>query len=222
MISDKSLTLAAQQAAMILNSSLSQDCSHTFSRHFLRKMDRILRRKKHPIFYHCIKSAAVLLLLITVCFGSVLAFSAEAREFVFGWVRERSGNFYYFHFSGEAESNCPTQYYPGWLPDGYVLDSVTESPGGKSYCYFDQDGWIATFIYSTNAEELELFIQCIDFEQKNVLINGSPGTLYLAPDDSNSSEMIWIDEASDTLFSLSAHVSEDIMIKIAENILAKK
>ena len=67
-----------------------------------------------------------------------------------------------------------------------------------------------------------MYIQCADFEQREVSINGLPGTLYLSPDDSDSSEIVWIDSEKGILFNLGAHVSEDILIKMAESVVSKK
>lgn len=224
MIPNERLVQAAEQAAMLLNDSLPplEHCRHLFSNRFRRKMDRILRRQKHPAFYRCLRIAAVFLLILTVCFGSLLALSAEAREFVFGWVREHCGIFYHYYFSGEANNGEKTQYRPGWLPDGYVLDSVTEFPGGKSYLYYDESGRTATFIYTSQTDETELYIQCTEFEQKDVTINGLPGKLYLAPDEKDASEVVWMDPTNSIMFNLGAHVREDILIKMAENIVVKK
>ncbi len=219
---DEMLARAAEKAAAILDNSLPRECTHSFSAAFQRKMNRILRRQRHPALYRCLRSAAVFLLVLTACFGSLLALSAEAREFVFGWVRERYDAFYYYYFTEERAAADSPQFCPGWLPEGFALDSIEKLPGGEIYCYRDEDGWLATFSYLVKTDAVEMYIQCADFEQREVSINGLPGTLYLSPDDSDSSEIVWIDSEKGILFNLGAHVSEDILIKMAESVVSKK
>lgn len=59
-----------------------------------------------------------------------------------------------------------------------------------------------------------------DCTQKEVTVNGLPATLYI-PSNDDSPGIIWEDREKGVLFVLTAHVSENILIKMAENIVAK-
>ncbi len=219
---DEMLAQAVAKAAAILGSSLPAEYPHSFSPAFQRKMGPVLRRQRHPALYRCLKTAAAILLVLTTCFGSLLALSAQAREFVFGWVWERYDSCYHYYFAGESAPDPSSGFRPGWLPEGFVLDNVEKLPGGEIYCYHDESGWLAIFSYLVKTDAVEMYIQCADFEQREVSINGLPGTLYLSPDDSDSSEIVWIDSEKGILFNLGAHVSEDVLIKMAESVVPKK
>lgn len=225
MISDESIARAAEQAAILLNSSLPapQDCTHPFTRPFLRKMNRIFHKLAHPVLYRCLKSAAVILLMITICFSSVLALSAEAREFVFGWVREKITSGFVYFFEGSASAGEITQYHLSWMPDDYEVFDHSMTETGESITYVDSRGKLNTFEYQTAQTGLGLYLlQCSDYAQQDISINGLPGTMYISPNPEESSAIVWTDTAHDILFYLSAHVSTDVLLQMAESVQVKK
>lgn len=220
MISDEMLSQAATKAAMLINESLPESsvCNHLFSARFERKMGRIIRRANHPILYRSLRSAASILLVMMLGFGSVLAINAEAREIVFGWVREQYESFYTYFFDGTPDPEDSTKYCLGWVPDGHCLIAVYEIDGGESYIYYDENENITQFSYSSNPESLEMYIQCVGYEQREVTVNSLTGTLYISPNNSEASELVWADNEKGVIFNISAHAGIDEIIKIAENI----
>lgn len=220
---DEMLARAAEKAAAILDNSLPRECTHSFSAAFQRKMNRILRRQRHPALYRCLRSAAVFLLVLTACFGSLLALSAEAREFVFGWVRERFPSGYVYSFTGEASPEDFQQYCLDRIPEGHELLNVERTDGGESYTYSDENGGLTVFEYSTEQQNTALYLfQGDDYQQQEVTINGLPGTMYISPREAESSGIVWVDNASETIFALSAHVSPDVLVQMAESVVSKK
>lgn len=96
MITDEMMAQAASELADAINESLPapSECTHQFSPRFEKKMKRLIRRANHPTIYRALRSVASILLVIMIGFGSTLAVSAEAREIVFGWVKQQYENFY--------------------------------------------------------------------------------------------------------------------------------
>lgn len=220
---DEILAQAAEKAAAIIGGSLPQECTHSFSAAFQRKMNRILRRQRHPALYCCLRSAAVFLLVLTACFGSLLALSAEAREFVFGWVRERFSSGYVYSFAGESSPEDFPRYCLDWIPEGHALLNVDRTDGGEAYVYSDENGGLTVFEYSTGQQNEALYLfQGDDYQQQEVTINGLPGTMYISPREVESSGIVWVDNASETIFVLTAHVSPDVLIQMAEGVVSKK
>lgn len=220
---DEILAQAAEKAAAILDNSLPRECTHSFSAAFQRKMNRILRRQRHPALYRCLRNAAVLLLVLTACFGSLLALSAQAREFVFGWVWERFPSGYVYSFAGESSPEDFPRYCLDWIPEGHALLNVDRTDGGEAYVYSDENGGLTVFEYFTGKQNMaQYLLQCDDYQQKDVTINGLPGTMYISPREDESSEIVWIDSEKGILFNLGAHVSEDVLIKMAESVVSKK
>jgi len=55
-------------------------------------------------------------------------------------------------------------------------------------------------------------------EHRKVTVNGLPGDLYLPTDGSVRTELVWMDDETGTIFSLSFPFDEDTMLEIAESI----
>lgn len=223
-MNEEELSLAAARAAELLNEALPrpEDCNHTFSPRFRRKMRHLLFRQQHPVLTRGLQSAAVLFLTITVLFGSLLTVSTDAREFVSGWVKTRIETIYHFYYEGDAAQADSTEYVLGWIPDGYTLVETVDFPGQRIYNYADADKrWYLSFTYSVDSSDADIFLLNADCTQKEVTVNGIPATLYIPLSDNNSPDIIWEDREKGVLFILTAHVSEDVLIKMAENIVAK-
>lgn len=223
-MNEEELSRAAARAAELLNDALPrpEDCNHTFSPRFRRKMRHLLFRQQHPVLTRALQSAAVLFLTITVLFGSLLTVSTDAREFVSGWVKTRIETIYHFYYEGDAVQTNSTEYVLGWIPDGYTLVETVDFPGQRIYNYADADKrWYLSFTYSVDSSDADIFLLNADCTQKEVTVNGIPATLYIPLNDDNSPDIIWEDREKGVLFILTAHVSEDVLIKMAENIVAK-
>lgn len=224
MIDDDALTQAAAQAAALLNDSLPQpeDCCHEFSPHFRRQMQQLLFRQNHPTLFRCLKSAAIILLTLTVLFASLLAVSTEAREFVFGWVRNKFASGFFYAFDGESFTDEIPQYYLSWIPDGYTQDFTSELEGGKILGYVNAAGQQMLFAYSSaSTGTIFALLQCEDYKQEEVSINGIAGTLYIPPSDEESSTIVWINHQENIIFDVDASVDKQTLIKIAENVMEK-
>ncbi len=221
---EETLSQAAARAAELLSDALPkpEDCGHEFSPRFRRRMQRLMFRQQHPILMRGLQSAAAVLLTITVLFGSLLAVSTKAREFVSGWVKTRIETIYHFYYEGDAAQTASTEYILGWIPDGYTLIDIFELSSEKWYTYANEDSnWTLTFLYSADSSGADIYILNADCTQKEATVNGLPATLYI-PSNDDSPAIIWEDREKGVFFLITAHVSEDVLIKMAENIVAKK
>lgn len=223
-MNEEELSRAAARAAELLNEALPrpEDCNHTFSPRFRRKMRHLLFRQNHPVLTRALQSAAVLFLTITVLFGSLLTVSTDAREFVSGWVKMRIETIYHFYYEGDAAQTNSTEYVLGWIPDGYTIIDIFELPNEKWYTYASEDNnFTLTFLYSADSSGADIFLLNADCTQKEVTVSGLPATLYI-PFNNDSPAIVWEDREKGVFFLITAQVSEDALIKMAENIVAKK
>lgn len=222
MISEEMLQKAAAQAALQWNEQmpLPEECSHTFRPGFEKRMRKLLYRANHPGTVLMLRWAASIAILFLLGFGSLLAVSTEAREAVWGWIREKYDSFFYvysYQSTGREEKNAA--YVPGWVPESWKLLGIYPQEGGESYVYEDENGGISQFSYSVEPKSLKMYIGAVDYDQHQVSVSDFEGTVYIAPDERQSSELIWSD--GKTLFSVSGHEKETILLKVAENILKK-
>lgn len=223
-MNEEELSQAAARAAELLNEALPrpEDCNHTFSPRFRRKMRHLLFRQNHPVLMRGLQSAAVLFLTITVLFGSLLTVSTDAREFVFGWVRGQFGSGFIYTFDGDAAPSEIPQYCLGWIPDGYTQDFTSELEGGKILIYGNAEGKQMLFAYSSASTGTVFALhQTDDCIQEDVSINGMTGTIYISPRENEPSAIVWIDPERNIVFDIGAVADPQALIKMAENVTEK-
>lgn len=178
------------------------------------------QRKKQTATKVWLSRVAGVLLAILLAGSAVLAFSAEARAAVLGWVRQQIESLYAYVFVGDPVAADPVRYELSEIPEGFTLATVYEIDGGELYIYTNEEtGIIGAFSYSINpSESSSIVLEGGVCEHRKVTVNGMPGDLYLPTDGSERSELLWMDDTTGTIFSLSFPFDEDTMLKIAESI----
>ena len=222
MINDAMLKQAAEELAIAINESLPdpKECVYQFSPKFEKKLKRLTRRANHPILYRSLRMVASVLLVFMIGFGSILTVSTEAREIVFGWMRVRYQSMYEYFFEGEIENPENVTYYPQWLPEDCKFETSYSTLGGEVYIYFTPRDSLVQFSYISKSNE-KLYMDGVDAEQKDVMINGGSGKLYISHNEGQTSSLIWMDKSRTVLFSISGDYDEEVLIKMAENIVEK-
>lgn len=222
MINDAMLKQAAEELAIAINESLPdpKECVYQFSPKFEKKLKRLTRRANHPILYRSLRMVASVLLVFMIGFGSILTVSTEAREIVFGWMRVRYQSMYEYFFEGEIENPENVTYYPQWLPEDCKFETSYSTLGGEVYIYFTPRDSLVQFSYISKSNE-KLYMDGVDAEQKDVMIKGGSGKLYISHNEGQTSSLIWMNKSRTVLFSISGDYDEDVLIKMAENIVEK-
>lgn len=220
MITDEMLTQAAAELADAIYESLSDpsECNHQFSPRFEKKMKRVIRRSHHPIFYRTLRTVASVVLVILIGFGSTLAVSAEARELVFGWVKQQYENFYEYFFEGEVELAETAKYIPGWMPEGCEFVTAYETAGGEVYIYTNAEDTLIQFSYTSEPTNETLFVDGVEYLKEDVTIHNSIGEFYIAQSNDKTNGLIWTDETETVLFCVSGKYDKETLVKIAESV----
>lgn len=226
MISDALMAQAAAELANAMNESLPKPdvCKHSFSPRFERKMRHLIRRANHPVIYGALRSVASIVLVIIIGLGSFQAVNVEAREFVFGWVKQQYQDFYKYFFVGEADPAKETEpteavrYEPGWMPEECVYVTTNAIAGGKSYVYTNERHDFIQFSYTSGIDTTRMFAEGVEYEHKSVLVNGLPGDIYISTNENETSQIVWLDAETRTMFWVSGDFTSDELLKIAESI----
>lgn len=220
MITDEMLAQAAAELADAINESLPEpsECNHQFSPRFEKKMKRLIRKTHHPIFYRTLRTVASIVLVILIGFGSTLAVSAEAREIVFGWVKQQYENFYEYFFEGEVESTESAKYQPGWMPEGCDFVTSYETAGGEVYIYSDVEDTLIQFSYTSEIDNETLFVDGVEYRKEEAIIHNRTGEFYIAQVDDKTNGLIWTDETETVLFFVSGNYDKETLVKIAESV----
>ena len=223
MITDEMLVQAAAELADAINESLPNpsECSHQFSPRFEKKMRRLIRKSHHLIFYRTLRTVASIVLVILIGFGSTLAVSAEAREIVFGWVKQQYENFYEYFFEGEVEPTEIAKYQPGWMPEGCEFVTSYETAGGEVYIYTDAEETLIQFSYTSDPNSESVYVDGVGYTKEVVAVNGFQVEVYISQAENETNSIIWKDESGVILFTASGNFDQKTLIKIAENIEKK-
>lgn len=223
MITDEMLAQAAAELADAINESLPSpsECTHQFSPRFEKKMKRLIRKSYHPIFYRTLRTVASVVLVILIGFGSTLAVSAEAREVVFGWVKQQYENFYEYFFEGNIAPTESEKYQPGWMPEGCEFVTSYETAGGEVYIYTDTEDTLIQFSYTSNPNNENIYIDGVNYSKEVASVNDLPAEIYMSQNENETNSIIWKDDSGVILFTASGNFDQETLIRIAENIEKK-
>ncbi|MDE6454756.1 MAG: DUF4367 domain-containing protein, partial [Dysosmobacter sp.] len=205
---------------------LEEPPEHTFSPAFERKMKKLLRRGRHPVWYRTLHAAACVLLALILSGCAVLAVSQEAREVFAGWVREVHETYFLYRFFGDKEkepvSDESAVYQPAYVPAGYRMERKNVLDGIVSILYInDQSGSLAVFgcFLDTGSSVLQVERDPEDIHKK-VFVNGISADLYLDAEEGEANVLVWVDEENGAAFRISGVFGEEELIAMAESVRA--
>ena len=206
---------------------LEEAPERTFSPAFERRMKKLLRRGRHPVWYKSLHAAACVLLALLLSGCAVLAVSPEAREVFAGWVREIHDNYFLYKFFGneerEAVSKEEVLYQPTYVPAGYRIEHrFVLSAGIVSVSYIDdQTGNIAVFTYFSDMSSPVLQIAGEnEIIYQKVQVNGLPADLYLDSEEGEANAIVWVDERNGAAFRIGGIISGEELVCMAESVEA--
>lgn len=217
MITDKQLREAAGEAEEYLLSHLPEPQEpHTFSPGFERKMKRLMARAEHPVRYRAMRYAAAALLVVVTVFGGVLAVSPEVRAEVGSWFK---GDAFISSPSGKVPVAERKDFCLTWIPEGYTYYDVMETSFSKTYFYIDENDHFLAFEYLYSGKSYAIVE---GYEHKQVLLGDVQADIFLDPSREEGNGIIWKDPEGNILFSISAFVEEEQLIRLALSVKEKK
>lgn len=191
---------------------------HDFSPDFNRKMKKLLHRADHPIRYRVLQTVACFLVAIVLLGGSVLTFSAEARDAFMSWVREMYETWFVYRYTGEAQPTVDDMVYlPTWIPEGY---EKTVSPEVGIYVrtqYENSAKDLLTFSYVKGTETTSLNVQWEGAIVRQTSVGHLSADLYLNPND-GPNILVWTDLKRDVAFWITAPLTEKELVRVAESV----
>ena len=222
--SDNELRLAAINARNAILASLPEpeSCKPEFSITFLEKMNMLLRLdKKRTVHKRRIRRLVAAILALMIAAAALITFHPTIRATVQKWLRTTFGSTILYHYIEEQPADALPNYSIGWLPEGYTLVDSYEDPACRYLVYQNKDeqylyiDFNAMFDGTLNEMEWDPDLK---YNYMQITVNGCPADLYIVPDQSVSSDLLWFDEDAGVAFQVSGFLSKDELIRIAENI----
>ena len=221
MITDERLKAAAAEADQTILEALplSEDCRHSFSLGFERKMKRLIRRKSHPVAYKFLQTAACILAVVILGGTTWLSVDTQARAMFFSWVKQTYESYVSYRFAGESSSEATAESYePSWLPEGFTLHAENHSSNDTFLVYTDGKDDMISFMAIHGSESVGLFITS-DYESVTpTMVGDVQGDYYKAEDPENANGLVWQSKNQDIIFCITAPLPKETLVKIAESV----
>ena len=187
---------------------------HEFSPGFTKKMKRLLRRQRHPVFYRIVQRSAAAILAVLLGGACWLTVDAEARAGFIQWIREIYQTRIVYHFLGPQDHLAET-YYPAWIPDGYSEWKIADN----SVAFSNDAGEILVFSYLSMQKGIGVTLTETDKTViQEVMIHDISGQLFLSLDPEISNTLTWTDQDARLFFSISGFLSETDILHMAESV----
>ena len=219
---EDALSKAAQSVRNAMLNSLPNpsDCEYEFSDEFQAKMESVSLRanylyRKQRINLRIASVFAVILLTSSIW----LTIDVEARGVVFNWIREAYENSIVYRFFGNDTKVGLPHYEPSYIPEGFekVYDFSDETMHGQFYQKTNgKSGIVIEYYVVIGNIHTELITKNEGNIREVVNIKGIEADYYQAAGDSNTNNLIWIDEKQNLVFSVNSDLAKADIMRIAE------
>lgn len=177
-------------------------------------------RRKKPLWARVLRTAAGLLLVLSLTAGAVLwaspaarVWAAELARMLMVWT-DVSADFL-FHGGDGAETDLSC-WRPTWLPEGYEEVDVWDTMSIHEITYQNEYGEKIYFEYSTPSGSLTIDNEHSDYSE--IEINGCKAHLFASNTAGKPSFLLWTDEKEKVFFMLEGEALPEDLIRMAESI----
>ena len=177
-------------------------------------------RRKKPLWARVLRTAAGLLLVLSLTAGAVLwaspaarVWAAELARMLMVWT-DVSADFL-FHGGDAAETDLSC-WRPTWLPEGYEEVDVWDTMSIHEITYQNEYGEKIYFEYSIPSGALTIDNEHSDYSE--IEINGCKAHLFASNTEGKPSFLLWTDEKEKVFFMLEGEASPEDLIQMAESV----
>ena len=220
MITEEMMKQAAKEAGNIITDSLQtqEEYRYEFSKTFENNMENILQKAKHKKRKRLYKQVACYLAIFVVTGSSFLIFNQEARATFLYWLRGQYNGYMEYRYTGDGSAE-QQEYVLTYIPEGYYEKETTEMEGMNIAIYRNGMGNQIAFMSSSGTDAISLFIS--DDNAQEVMVGNQKADYYQAEAEDENSVIVWYSEDRATIFSISAALSKEEIVKIAESVEEK-
>lgn len=187
-----------------------------YSKAFRKKLKGInIKQNIAGIFKSIAKKAAIFILICLLSFSAVLTVSAETRERFFGWIVEVFPKFSIFTPQTIDETGNSvelTLLKINYIPAGFELVDIFMGRQMLIYNYSTKDNQELTLIFSSS-DKAKFYSDTEGAEIEELIFKESPAYIWQIDE---ITYLIWYQDGIQC--HISANLSKDEVIKVAENI----
>lgn len=180
------------------------------------------RKRRIPIWKSIARQAAVVLLIISLGFGSLLAASPTVRAGFLQWIAEWYETHVTYRYTGTDMAGAMPQYEITELPEGYaaVESERIELPGQVDIVYRNEETGktiYLNYIHMNQGAASDFKLE--DAEVLSVMVNKFDGHFFERSNSKNKwNTVTWIDPDNELQFSIEAHLDKMDILDIAESV----
>ena len=217
MITEEMMKQAAKEAGNIITDSLQtqEEYRYEFSKTFENNMENILQKAKHKKRKRLYKQVACYLAIFVVAGSSFLMLNQEARATFLYWLRGQYNGYMEYRYTGDGSAQQKA-YVLTYIPEGYYEKEISEMEGMNITIYNNDMGNQIAFMSSSGTDAISLFIS--DDNAQEVMVGNQKADYYQAEAEDENSVIVWYSENRATIFSISAALSKEEIVKIAESV----
>lgn len=185
---------------------------------FLRNPRALAKRLARPLWQRAARAAACLLLAAALSFGGLMLASPQARATVTRWFTTWFDTHVSYNFTGTVPDDQLGLWEPAYLPEGYLeAEFINLDVMIRRFYRTDDPEMFLEFSYEWMVEGGGWDLDNEYHTITNVTVNGIPGQLFTATDDSQN-VLIWFDESNNRSFLLLSRLPCETLMKIAESV----
>ena len=220
MITEEMLKQAAKEAGNIIADSFpsQEEYSHEFSKEFENKMEYVMQKAKHNKRNKIFKQVACYLAIFVVAGSSFLMINTEARATFLYWLKGQYNGYMEYRYTGDGSAE-QQEYVLTYIPEGYYEKETSKMEGMNISIYHNDMGNQIAFMSSSGTDAISLFIS--DDNAQEVMVGNQKADYYQAEEPDENSVIVWYSEDRTTILSISAALSKEEMVKIAESVVEK-
>ena len=175
-------------------------------------------QKTRPMWKIIARKAAIILLIISLSFGTVMIGSPTARAAFVRWVAEWYETHIVYRYLGESLPDKMPQYGIAELPAGFEEADRSELPKMTSIIYENKAGDKIYFDYAFMAQGAADIFYADNLATFEVIVNHMNGQFFesVAPGEFNT--ITWIDTKHDIQFNITSTIGYIDILHMAESV----
>lgn len=198
--------------------ALLQEAGHQHRKH-LNMIDRELRKRHTTGFWgrtavKFLRVAAMVVMIISIGFGSALAISPDLRISVIKFLTVVTNEYVWIGFENKADQKVEVpdgwlaDYYPAYIPEGYELAQLVSDEMTSQATYRGSEGFV---IFSIASAQLNTQMNSRNASTQTIRIHEQDATMLMLPD---SCIITWAEGSS---YIVVTATSKDVALLVSES-----
>lgn len=176
------------------------------------------RKKARPMWKTIAQRAVVILLIISLGFGTIMVSSPTARAAFVRWITEWYETHIVYRYAGSSNAENMPHYEISELPDGFVETERTELPRMTSVTYENAVGDVIDFNYIYMAQGGASNFETEISYTYDIEVNHMNGLFFESEISGNFNTIVWIDTEQNIQFDISSTFNHMDILHMAESV----